>query len=165
VARLRLATRCRPDLRSAGSAAPTFVGALGSTASFRTRPPPGLYAAPGRFRPGPAYRLVTLRRRFERFREQSAPRTRVPQTLRQAVLEAVDQGVSMQALRRELGVTDKQVQSWRRRARTAATTVAGRPSEARVFEVIDPVLSAEPTEALELRLGGWSLVIRPIGRG
>jgi len=26
-------------------------------------------------------------------------------------------------------------------------------------------LSAEPTEALELRLGGWSLVIRPIGRG
>ncbi|MDH5671953.1 MAG: hypothetical protein OEZ06_07360 [Myxococcales bacterium] len=121
-----------------------------------------------------------LLRRFQHFRQQSTTGTQVPQTLRRAVLDAVDRGVSMQALRRELGVTSKQVQSWRQRDSAAAKAVApaaGRLPSPRVFEVADPPLSAEPavaheggssaaaSEALELRLGGWSLVIRPIGRG
>jgi len=121
-----------------------------------------------------------LLRRFQHFRQQSTTGTHVPQTLRRAVLDAVDRGVSMQALRRELGVTSKQVQSWQRRESVAAKAVAkaaGRPPEARVFEVTDAPSTAEPaaahecgsaaaaSEALELRLGGWSLVIRPIGRG
>ena len=117
-----------------------------------------------------------LLRRFQLFRQQSTTGTQVPQTLRRAVLEAVDQGVSMQALRRELGVTSKQVQNWRRRD-SATAKAAGRPPIPRVVEVTDAPSSAEPAaaheggdsaaarEALELRLGGWSLVIRPIGRG
>ena len=117
-----------------------------------------------------------LLRRFQHFRQQSTTGTHVPQTLRRAVLDAVDRGVSMQALRRELGVTSKQVQNWRRRD-SATAKAAGRPPIPRVFEVTDAPSSAEPaaaheggdsaaaSEALELRLGGWSLVIRPIGRG
>lgn len=119
-----------------------------------------------------------LRRRFEHFREQSAPRTRVPQTLRRAVLEAVEQGVSMQALRRELGLTHTQMRSWQREVSRPAkeVSVANGVPRVRAFEVVEPPVSGESAmaddrvssvvagEALELRLGGWSLVIRATSR-
>jgi transposase-like protein len=110
-----------------------------------------------------------LRRRFADFRRASAPRTRVPNDLRRAVLLAVDQGAEMTALRCELGVTAKQVEDWRRGASCAA--LDGESSSgcdgARVFDVADrPVvdervgMASNGCEALELRLGTWSVVIR-----
>jgi hypothetical protein len=110
-----------------------------------------------------------LHRRFADFRRTSALRTRVPEDLRQAVLDALGQGISMLAVRRDLGLTAKQVESWGGYLATSPVEVEPevRIEAARVFEVADePVVgerAAAPGaagEALELRLGAWSIVIR-----
>ena len=109
-----------------------------------------------------------LRRRFVRFRQASAPRTRIPDDLRQAVLLALGQGVSMAALR-EVGLTPQQVEYWRRSA--VARPVQVEPAKgregARVFEIADTprvderaAVWAAAGDALELRLGAWLIVIR-----
>jgi transposase-like protein len=100
-----------------------------------------------------------LRRRFADFRRANAARTRVPDDLRLAVLQAFDQGASMTALRRELGMTAEQVENWRRHAAGVPLDGESAPgrSGARVFDVADRSVTGE---ALELRLGGWSVVIR-----
>ena len=111
-----------------------------------------------------------LRRRFARFRQARTPGTRVPNDLRQAVLRALDHGVAMLTLRRELGVSAKQVADWLRRASitTAAIEPAARVGSARVFEVADlaagdqrRLVAGDGGEALELRLGSWLIAIRP----
>jgi transposase-like protein len=111
-----------------------------------------------------------LRRRFTDFRRANVPRTRVPDDLRVAVLRTFDQGVSMTALRRELDLTAKQVENWRRYAPTGyleGEPAAGRGG-ARVFDIADRSAVGEPAaasaagaagEALEIRLGAWSVVI------
>lgn len=120
---------------------------------------------------------VDLRRRFTKFRDTNAPMTRVPDDLRAAVLRAIAQGTSMLELRRELGVTVKQVTDWRRHLPAALFAGEGEAAKcsegARVFDVADkPVVSESPVastsggagEVLELCVGAWVVVIRPRSR-
>ena len=118
--------------------------------------------------------LAQLRREFAHFRETNAPRTRIPDSLRERVLRALGAGVAMSSLQRELGVTSKQVAGWRRGIlvpgvvdETPAKETSRAETGARVFEVVEPALASQPagapadmSEALELRLGAWSVVIR-----
>jgi hypothetical protein len=104
-----------------------------------------------------------LRQRFVRFRRANAPGTRIPADLRRAVLHAVQQGTSIRTLQRELGLTARQLGIWRRSISPASSREV-----ARVFEVADsPVVHKDATSsdggegALELRLGPWSVLIRP----
>jgi hypothetical protein len=75
----------------------------------------------------------------------------------------------MPALRRELGLTAKQVADWlcHRPVPSPDVAVSAPPSPARVFAVTDVPSGSEQSaapsaapEALELRLGTWSIVIR-----
>lgn len=111
--------------------------------------------------------LEQLRKRFRSFRALRGERKRVPLELRRAVLDALAEGVSSRALCRELGITPMQLSAWRRSdASTAQSAATVKVPRARVFEVTDPARGeshgALPGggDALELRLGGWSLVIR-----
>jgi hypothetical protein len=112
---------------------------------------------------------LALRRRFAHFRDTNAARIRVPDDLRQAVLSALGEGVSMLAVRRDLELTAKQVESWRRYVATTPVEVEPvvETEKARVFAVADrravgecATASGDSGEALELRLGAWSVVIR-----
>jgi len=79
----------------------------------------------------------------------------------------------MTALRRELDLTATQIEDWRRVA-PGGHLGAARTTEhdnVRIFEVDDrpvpyelPAISnaGGATDALELRLGAWSVVIRPV---
>ena len=111
--------------------------------------------------------LDDLERRFAAFRlSTGSKRRRIPLALREAVLRAVNSGVSVSSIRRRCGVCPRQVEVWRRLQ--AGSTATGDPLQqddvqARIFTVSDsgpnPVLSPPSgNEAhLEVRLGRWSL--------
>jgi transposase-like protein len=135
----------------------------------RRQSPQAAPEAPRRSGRGGGSVPADLRRRFIEFRRANAPMTRVPDDLRVAVLRAFDQGASMTSLRRELDLTVKQVENWRRYA--PAGFLEGGPATgrggARIFDVADgsavgehASASGDVGEALELRLGAWSVVIR-----
>jgi hypothetical protein len=128
-------------------------------------------AAPAQHRGGQAGDEVPadLCRRFADFRRTSKARTRVPNDLRHAVLDALDQGVSMLAVRRDLGLTAEQVAGWPRCALGGPVEIEGESGieDSRVFTVADGPAVEKPgptrsdaDEALELRLGAWSIVVR-----
>lgn len=113
---------------------------------------------------------VGLRKRFSQFRRENVGGTRIPDELRQAVLEALEGGASISTLRRELGLTASQVADWKRhRPATPAKPVPPAPVQpARVFGLTQASCNGEQAsvpgggpESLELRLGAWSIVIRP----
>jgi hypothetical protein len=64
--------------------------------------------------------IERLRRRFEVFRRDHAPGTRIPEVLRAAVLAALDRGASDGALRRVCQASSVQLKLWRAQLRQAA---------------------------------------------
>ena len=110
--------------------------------------------------------LDQVRLSFEQFRRANEPRTRIPDELRQAAVEALEQGVSMATLRLVCGLSAKQVADWQM---PAIAPSGERPCEpARVFEIgadagageAASVGGAGLNDALELRLGNWAITIR-----
>jgi len=83
--------------------------------------------------------LKALRANFSAFRAKCRPHARVPEHLRQAILDAIESGVEPALVKAEFGVTSGQVEIWRRSARRPAQ------DSPRVLEVIEPVLGASPT--------------------
>lgn len=83
--------------------------------------------------------LKALRADFSAFRSKCRPHARIPEHLRQALLDAIDSGLQPAPLKAEFGVTMSQVSVWRRRSRRAA------PDDPRVLEVVPPVLGSPPT--------------------
>jgi len=116
----------------------------------------------------PEVRVESLRQRFARFRHTHKPRTRYPQALRMAVLEALRSGVAELELRRACGLSADQLAAWRRRAEEEAQQRAMVRQPARVFSVVDeihPDVSDERAlhpagQPVELRIGGWSVCIQ-----
>ena len=109
--------------------------------------------------------LAKLERRFTRFRSEHAGGTRIPEELRAGCLVAIEAGVAPGALYAACGVSWSQVDAWKTRAASqqpAPVAEAG----ARVFTVVDdpPAQSggASPLveQALELRVGPWSVSVR-----
>ena len=113
--------------------------------------------------------LNHLKQRFAAFRAEHRPRTRIPVTLREAVLGALDDGVDRAELRRACGVSSGQLDQWQRlRGRVPAREEGCQPV-ARVFSVEEDSRAStlESSDgamapALELRVGGWSVAIRPV---
>lgn len=96
-----------------------------------------------------------LTQQFAKFRRAHAPGTRVPDELRAAVCRALDQGVGREALRRTLGLGGNQLDAWQQ-----GPIMTKRGGAARIFEVADAAVAVERDGTLELRVGGFSLVIR-----
>ena len=122
--------------------------------------------------------IERLERRFAKFRREHRTHTRIPDTLRGAVLASMRQGVTPAQLRRGCGLSSKQLEQWQKRHGevSAVTDLAAQEAQdARVFSVVDdvPARDRELTDGdgehqLELRLDGWSICIRrvdPEGRG
>lgn len=104
-------------------------------------------------------RVEKLQQAFLRFRSAHRPRTRYPESLRAAVMAALDGGASELELRRACKITAEQVAAWRRRWRSALSSPEPVQQEARVFSVVDDAGEAEKDE-MELRIGGWAVRIR-----
>ena len=114
-----------------------------------------------------------LRRRFAAFRKANRRGSRIPPSLRRAVVEAAAQGVPMKSLWLACGVTKSQVQKWGAIMPSGQTRQSA-PNElevepARCFSVVDPgdvAGSGSPTASastiLELRIGEWAISIRPL---
>ena len=103
--------------------------------------------------------LAVLGRRFARFRGAHRDGARIPPELRAAVMAALEQGARQGEVLRVCKLSWSQVRSWK----------GGGPGGAvRVFAVEDagetPAALGEG-DALQLRLGPWSVSVRLAGGG
>ncbi len=113
-------------------------------------------------------RLADLERRFGRFRRGHARFTRIPDDLRSLAVAALRSGAAPADIRRACGVTTGQLTAWARVASNSSVADSAAPS-ARILSVVDDAPEGEgcaehdASTTLELRLGGWSVVVRPVG--
>ena len=70
-------------------------------------------------------RVEHLRQSFAKFRRQHRPGTRIPHTLRDAMLAAVESGTTEPEVRRTCGVTAEQLAQWQQRRRSGARQANG----------------------------------------
>ena len=117
--------------------------------------------------------IEQLERRFAKFRREHPPQTRIPDTLRGAVLASMGQGVTAAQLRRCCGLSSTQLEQWQesRGEIQADADSELAAQDARVFSVVDdvPARGREPANGdgehqLELRLDGWSVCVRRVDR-
>jgi len=118
--------------------------------------------------------LTFLGKQFARFRGEHRDGARIPQELRAAVIAALEQGARQGEVLRVCKLSWSQVQSWQgigRRAQ-AEEEGGGHGGAVRVFAVEDETGSGSEApaalgegEALELRLGPWSVSVRLAGGG
>ena len=113
--------------------------------------------------------LDTLEVRLAQFRAENPPRTRVPTDLRAAAVAALSRGVTSSDLFRRCGVSWSQLKAWKSKSKSVRPKTRTRdpsPDEVRVFSVVDeepvvPHVAPVPAEqALELRLGRWSVRVQ-----
>ncbi len=133
-----------------------------SNPSSRRSPNGGVNAAPS---------IKQLERRFAKFRRDHPSQTRVPGSLRAAVLAAVRQGMTPAQLRRFCGLSPNQLEYWQKNEIESQTSVEVAVQAPQIFSVVEeePMPTAEPAELtqeqqLELRLNGWSICIRRADR-
>lgn len=107
-----------------------------------------------------------LVRRFAEFRRTHRSRARIPQTLREATLAAIQQGAPEQAVMRACGITPLQLDRWRECQGTLMQTTASDETGPLVFPVVDDGAgeAAADEERIQLRVGQWEISIRPLGR-
>ncbi len=138
----------------------------------KTRPPPPSSATRRRVRLGRPVTnsgLERLRRRFEVFRSTNSRTAQIPVSLRKAVLAVLQEGVTRSAVQKSCGVSWTQMDQWQKLYRPLPRPHRARPVEpARVLSVVDgdrlPPGGVESSkQPLELRIGGWSISVRPIG--
>jgi transposase-like protein len=113
--------------------------------------------------------LERLRQRFAQFRREHPPQTRIPVPLREAVLTAMERGVTSSQVRRACGISSSQLEQWQKRRETRGRQPAERRRpKARVFSVVGEAAGTKPADShaapeLELRLAGWSIRVRAVG--
>jgi len=110
-----------------------------------------------------------LGRRFEMFRRNHEPGTRIPDALRAAALAVLERGASSGDLFRTCRVTSVQLSQWRQRLGRGTQVGAAEKPVASVFNVVDEAaardagLGREPQALeLELRLGRWAVRISQV---
>jgi transposase-like protein len=110
-----------------------------------------------------------LRRRFDKFRHDHLPRTRIPDALRAAALAVLDRGASEEEVRHVCKATPVQLTLWRRQLRPGTQASVSAEPTARVFQVVEeaPETAAVPgpdpsAQELELRLGVWTIRIHKL---
>jgi len=115
--------------------------------------------------------IKQLERRFTKFRRDHPSQTRIPDTLRGAVLAAVRQGATPAELRRCCGLSPNQIEYWKKNEIERQVPVELPVQEPQIFSVVEdePRPTAKPAEPareqqLELRLNGWSICIHRVDR-
>ena len=112
-----------------------------------------------------------LSRRFAEFHSRHPRRTRVPDDLRRDTLAALRQGVTRTQLRRACGVSSKQLAQWQNSHGKISKNATRATQDTRVFSVVGEdaaqraeSLNSEQDHQLELRLDGWTISVRRVGR-
>jgi len=114
-------------------------------------------------------RIERLQRDFARFRRTHPLRTRIPDSLRSAALDALQNGAAESEVRRACGVTSDQIAQWTKSQPGHAPRARLHPVEPRIFPVVEDATDpqhgseVEPPE-LELRLGSWAVSVRQLQR-
>ena len=116
---------------------------------------------------GPIPRVERLRQSFAKFRRDYPSRTRIPDSLRNAALEALRSGTSESEVRRACGVTSDQLAQWRKHQQVCLPERGLDMPEPRVFPVVDNkagMSHAREVEQqdLEFRIGGWAICVRQL---
>ncbi len=116
-------------------------------------------------------RVEHLRGTFEKFRRAHGRWTRIPQELRDEALGALRCGAPELDVRRACGITQKQLERWRRGERCGAHNRALDEQAVRFFPVVDDEAAIaierggeQAAQQLELRIGGWAICIRHLER-
>jgi len=111
-------------------------------------------------------RLDHLAHRFAEFRRTHSKHARIPDSLRRAVLMALNAGLSSGEVCRACRITQTQIHYWQfhQGRKREAADVQLTPQ---VFPVVHDITPMEHdgwphSDALELRCGPWSICIRPI---
>jgi hypothetical protein len=110
--------------------------------------------------------LERLRRRFTAFRRNNPRSTQIPDPLRKAVVAALHEGMTRSAVQKACGVSWAQIDRWQASCGPPPPRSERPARSARVLSVVDdtPPRGADPPEdQLELRLGAWSICVRPVG--
>ena len=115
--------------------------------------------------------LAQLREMFATFRQENRLRTRIPEFLRDAVMEEVQRGTPEVEVIRACRISRELLERWREVKVGYARRVKAKASKARVFSVIDDkasdigsgVSGEEESSHLQLRIGGWEISIRQNG--
>jgi len=116
-------------------------------------------------------RVEHVQRSFAKFRKANRRRTRIPQELREEALGALRFGAAELEVRRACRITAEQLERWRQRERSSARNRSVDEQAVRVFPVVDDESGVaiegsgdQASQALELRIGGWCICIRPVER-
>jgi hypothetical protein len=113
-------------------------------------------------------RLFELGKKYATFRQENRPRTRIPDYLRDSALEEIQRGTPESEVIKACKVSHELLDRWREVKCGHPRRVKAKKPKARVFPVIDekasgiesPVIGAEESSTLQLRIGGWAITIR-----
>lgn len=108
-----------------------------------------------------------LRRRFWSFRRSHSSGTRIPQTLRDAAVLAVRNGIPEADVRHACGITTTQLRKWQQPEGPNAPKSEAEGQMVRVFPVVEEGIEMPPepspvqaSESLSLSISGWKIFIR-----
>jgi len=114
-------------------------------------------------------RLEQLRHQFAKFRKEHPAQSRIPDTLRQAALSAIQQGITRIELQNTCHLTSRQLELWQKNGCTRSEHADSVRQDARIFSVVNNIpetysktTSGAQEQNLELRIGGWSICIRQV---
>lgn len=115
--------------------------------------------------------LEDLKRSFTAFRETHRPRERIPDRLRDAMLEALQGGIPETEVLRACGISREILGRWREVKMGIKRHVRGKRWQARVYPVVEeklpvpvqPVNAPEEESQLQLCIGSWCISIRQKG--
>ena len=119
----------------------------------------------------PERQLELLERCFRDFWGVHQEGDWIPQTLRNAALEAIESGTPEQAVLHACGISRVQLNSWRECQGLGGEHSEAKEPKARVFPVIEDAIDSgrveglveEESGQLQLRVGRWEISIRQIG--
>ena len=106
---------------------------------------------------------------FATFRREHRPRARIPRSLREAALEAIQSGIPELQVRRACHISREQLDWWRRSQNASEQQLEQPERKARIFPVVDDDCEICDGEAgqrvaseLQLRVGRWEISIRQV---
>ena len=112
-------------------------------------------------------RIENLRRRFANFHRAHSPGTRIPQTLRDAALLALRNGIPAAEVRQACRINSIQLKLWQRSQSHDAKESEADGQMVRVFPVIEEEIemptepsSVKASQGLSLSISGWDIFIR-----
>lgn len=111
--------------------------------------------------------VENLRRRFANFHRAHSPGTRIPQTLRDAALLALRNGIPESEVRQACRINSTQLKLWQRSQGHDAKKSEAEGQMVRVFPVVEEEIevptepsSVQASRSLSLSIGGWDVFIR-----